>query len=144
MDKKTEEKVKKKLKEGWIKAWMMIEVLAVTEDAARSSLERHVTNMEKEEKAIVYKKDFKEIRKVEKPARNIETAYSNVVEIELITDGLDKLVYIVMNYAPTAIEILEPEKLSINAGEMQGILTSIADIIHKFAAMGIGGVVIRT
>lgn len=144
MDKKLQERVEKRLKEGWIKSWMMIEVLAVTEEVTKSSLEKHVNSMEKEDKTIVYKKDFKEIKKVEKPMKNIEVAYSYIVELELIAENLDKLVYLVMNYAPTAIEILEPNKLTIDAGEAQGILTSIADIIHKFASMGIGGVVIRT
>ncbi len=144
MDKKLQERVEKKMKEGWIKLWMMIEVLAVTKETAKSSLENHVASMEKEDKTIVYKKDFKEIKKVEKPLKNIKVAYSNIVEIELVAENFDKLVYIIMNYAPTGIEILEPDKLSIDAGEAQGILTSIADLIHRFAAMGIGGVVIRT
>ena len=144
MDKKLQERVEKRLKDGWIKSWMMIEVLAITKEATKSSLEKHVKSMEKEDKTIVYKKDFKEIKKVEKPIKNIEVAYSYIVELELIAENLDKLVYLVMNYAPTAIEILEPNKLTIDAGEAQGILTSIADIIHKFASMGIGGVVIKT
>lgn len=144
MDKKLQERVEKRLKEGWIKSWMMIEVLAITKEATKSSLKKHVNSMEKEDKTILYKKDFKEIKKVEKPMKNIKVAYSYIVELELIAENLDKLVYLVMNYAPTAIEILEPDKLTIDAGEAQGILTSIADIIHKFASMGIGGVVIRT
>ncbi len=140
---KLEEKVKKKLKDGWIKSWMMIEVLAVTEEAAKSALEKHVERMEREDKTIVYKKDFKEIQKVESPQPNIKAAYSHVVELEVLTENYDKLVYLVMSYAPSSVEILEPEYIKMDAGEAQGILNSVAEMLHKFAAAGLGGVMIN-
>jgi len=142
-EKKLPEKVQKKLKEGWIQSWMMIEVLAVTEKAARSALERHVAMLEKEEKSMVYRKDFKKIERVVKPLRGIEEAYSNVVEIELITENYEKLVYLVMNYAPSSVEILSPENIKMDIGEAQGILNSLSEMIHKFAAAGLGGVIIK-
>ena len=142
-----EEDVKKRVKDGWIKSWMMIEVMAASEEAARSALEKHVEAMGKEDKTIINKKDFKDIKKVENPLpRNpeIKEAYSNIAEIEILTQNFDRLVYLVMNYGPSAIEILEPEKLSMDAGEAQGILTSIGMLLHKFAAVGVGGVVVKT
>jgi len=143
-DMNLEEKVKKKLKEGWIKAWMMIEVLAVTEDAARSSLEKHVKRMESEDGVIIYTKKFHDIKKVENPLPRVSVGFSNVVELETVVKNFDKLVYLAMNYAPSSIEILEPGKIEIDAGEAQGIVNSIADLVHKFAAAGIGGVVIQS
>lgn len=144
MDDKLTEKVNKKLKEGWIKSTMMIEVLAVTEEAAKESLEKHISRMEKEEKAIIYKKNFKKIDKVKNPIPRIKEAYSNVVELELLTQNYDKLVYMVMTYVPSSVEILEPGHIKMDMGEAQGVLNSIAELIHKFAAAGIGGVIIGT
>ena len=142
-EEKLMETVEKKMKEGWIKSWMMIEVMAVTDETAKKSLENHVNELAKEKRTIVYKKSFKEIKKVESPRPNIPVAYSNVVELEMITQTYEQLVYVVMNYAPSAVEVLEPEKVSIEAGELQGILNSISDMMHKFAAAGVGGVVIK-
>jgi hypothetical protein len=144
MDKKMEDQVKKKLKDGWIKSWMMIEVLAVDKETTKKSLEEHVKKMEREKKTIIFKKDFKEIQKLENPLPNIEEAYSNVVELELLTENFEKLVYLAMNYAPSSIEILEPEKIHIDMGEAQGIVVSVADMLHKFARAGVGGVVINS
>jgi len=144
-EEKIPENIQKKVKkDGWIRSWMMIEVLAVTENAAKSALEKHVEKMRREKKTIIYRKEFHEIKKVEKPIPQIETAYSNVVELELITETYDQLVYLVMNYGPSSIEILEPEKLQIDMGEAQSILNSLAEMIHKFVAAGIGGIVINT
>lgn len=140
---KLKDTVEKNVKNGWIRSWMMIEVLAASEETAKNSLEKHISEMCREKKTLVYKKDYKEIKKVENVRPNIPVAYSNVVELELITETFEQLVYLVMNYAPSATEILEPEKLNLEMGELQGIVNSLADIIHKFAAIGLGGVVIK-
>jgi len=144
MDDKLKGKIEKRMKEGWIKSTMMIEVLAVTEEAAKTSLEKHMDRMEKEDKALIYNKDFKKIQKVKDPHPRIPEAYTNVVELELLTENYDKLVYMVMTYAPSSVEILEPGHIKMDMGEAQGVLNSIADLIHKFAAAGIGGVIIGT
>jgi len=138
------EQAQKKVKEGWIHSVMMIEVLAVTEEAAKSSLEKHLESLEKEKKTIVFRKDFKEMEKVDKPRPNVEVGYSNIVEVEFVTENLETLVYIAMNYAPSSLEILHPKKITLDIGEAQGIVVSVADMLHKFAAQGLGGVVIRS
>ncbi len=143
-EEKIPENIKKKLKNGWIRSWMMIEVLAITEKTAKSALEKHTQKMGREKRTIIYNKKFHEIKKVEKPFPKIETAYSCVMELELVTQTYDQLIYLVMNYGPSSIEILEPEKLKIDMGEAQSILNSVAEMIHKFVAAGIGGVVIST
>jgi hypothetical protein len=144
MDGKLKESIEKKLKEGWIQTVMMIEVLASTEEAAKSSLEKHVASLEKEKKTLVGRKDFKGIRKIDNPLPNVEVGYSNIVELEVLAENLETLVYLAMNYAPSSIEILRPEKIELDMGEAQGILVSVADMLHKFARQGLGGVVIRS
>ena len=128
--------------EGRIKALMLIEVLAVNEDAAKSSLKDLVDRLGGEKGVEVTKTDFKEIQKVENPMPNIKEAFSQVVEIELVAKTYETLVDIVINYGPSSIEILEPSSLKIGVGEAQAILNEISDIIHRFAAAGIGGLVI--
>lgn len=144
MDEKLKEKVEKKLKEGWIKSTMFIEALAITSESVESALKKHIEAMEKEDNTIIYKKSFKDIKKIEKPFKNIKEAYSYIVELELLTASYEQLIYIIVTYAPSSVEILEPENISMTMAEAQGILNSIADIIHRFAAIGAGGVVIRT
>jgi hypothetical protein len=137
----SEEEINEKIKEGWLKAWMMFEVLAINEKVTKESLESLMNKLEKDSRIKMYKKEFGEIKKVEKPLPNIESGYSLTCEIELISKKFDDLVQIVIGYGPSAIELLEPSKLNINAGEAQAILTSISQLIHNFAAAGVGGIV---
>jgi len=143
-DSKLQEKVNKKLKEGWIKSAMIIEALGITKDAVKSALELHIKKLKEERGIVIYKTKFHEIKEIERPFKNVPKAFSMIIDIEMLTEKYDQLVYIAMNYGPTSIEILEPEHIKIDMGEAQGILNSIADIVHRFAAQGIGGIIVRT
>lgn len=144
MSDKLKEQFEKKLKEGWIHSWMMIEVLAVSEEAATSALEQHIAMLDREKKTFLYRKEFKDVKKIENPLPNLPVGYSYLVEIEVLTENYETLLYLVMNYGPTATEILHPEKIAINTGEAQAIVNSVADVIHKFAQQGLGGIIIKS
>ena len=137
------EELQKKIKEGWIRGWMMVEALAISEDAVKSALEKHIEKMEREKNFIVYKKKFGKVHKVQNPLPNIEEGYSYVVELECLSKNFERIIHIVMNYGPSAVEILEPEKIEMDMGEAQGILNAIAEILHRFAASA-GGMLVST
>ena len=137
----TKEDANEKVKEGWLKASMIFEVLAVNEKTTKESLEVLLNKLEKDNRIKMYKKEFGEMKKVEKPLPNIELGHSLTCDVELISKKLDDLAQIVSEYGPSAIEILEPLKLSIGAGEAQAILNLISQIMHEFASAGAGGIV---
>ena len=136
--------VKKRLKDGWMKAWIAVEVVAITPEAADSSLRKHMEKMAKEEFCMMYKQEFKEAQKIPHPFEKGKDAYSQIVEAELIARRFEDLLFRVLNYAPSSIEILEPSEIKLKLGEAQGVLNSISELIHKFAASQAGGVMIST
>ncbi len=131
-----------KIKKGWIDVFMTFEVLAVTEDAAKEALEKHIEKLLADERAKVYGKKFHEIQKVEKPMKNVAEGFSYFCEVNLVTKNLDDLVQLVIEYGPSSTEILRPNKLEIDIGEAQAILNTLANMMHSFAAAGLGGIVI--
>jgi hypothetical protein len=139
-----EKEIEKKIKDGWLQARFAIEVLAGTKEAAKSALEKHVQAMEKEKNTIIYRKSFGDIKKILNPLPNIAEGWSNIVDVELVAKNFETLVYLVVTYGPSAIELLGPKKIAIDLGEGQAILNSLSELIHKYAAAGIGGIVIKT
>ncbi len=125
---------KKVKNEGWIRSNMMIEALAINKDAVKCALEKHVKGMESIKTSFIYKKEFGEIREVKNPIVNIEKAYSYVVELELVSKDFESLLMLVMMYAPTSVEIIEPKDLKLGIGEAQAVLVSVAELVHRFAA----------
>jgi len=144
LDKKKEEESKRRVKNGWIRVGMMIEALAISKETADSALRKHLEKMEHEKNILIYKKDFRGLEEVDTPLPNVPKGYSQVVDLEMVAENFDKLVYIVMNYGPSAIEIIEPRSIKIDFGEAQGILNSLASLIHTYAAMGAGGMLVST
>ncbi len=138
------ETVKKRLRDGWIKIRMNIEVLAVTEEAAGTSLKKHLELMKKEDDMIIYSEKFEKAEKVKSPFPKIKEAYSQVVETEAIARRFDTLAYLILNYAPSSVEILEPSKIGMDMGEAQGLLNSLAELVHSLVAASKGAVTIPT
>ena len=138
----SESEANNKVKDGWIKAWMAFEVLAINEKAAKESLEGLLDNLDKSERGHIYKKHLGDIKKVDKPMKNIEVAYSLTSDVELVSKNFESLVMAVIEFGPSAIEILEPLNLNIKAGECQKILNTISHMMHRFAAAGLGGLLL--
>ena len=138
--KEIEAKARKKLNEGWIRCSMFIDALALNEQDAKEVIAEHIDKMKKESKTLIYKTDFKSVKKLDNPLKGIEAGYSAVVHLWLVVQDLDKLVTLAMNYGPTNIEIYEPKTLGVPAGEAQIIVNSVADIVHMFARHNKGGI----
>lgn len=138
----TKEQVTEKLKSGWIHARMMFEVLAVTEETTKEALQSHIGKIEKNELVGMIRKDFSAAERVENPIKGIEVGFSQVCEIEFMVKNFDTLVQVVLEFGPASVEILKPEKYQLTAGEAHNILNTMAEMMHKFAAAGLGGIVI--
>ena len=104
--------------------------------------EKHINKLSKEKGVFVYKSEFHKTQEVESPIQGIDKAYSTFSEIELLVDSFETLVYITIHYGPSSIEIIKPERIDLKISEAQNIVNNIAEILHRYAAAGIGGIVI--
>jgi len=136
------DEVREKIQKGWIHSKMWFDVLAITKEAADESLKNHIEKIKKIENCVVVREDFKEAIEVEKPLPNVEKAYSKAAEIEVLTKDIETLMTITIFFAPSAVEVIEPESLKVGAATIQTIMNTVADLLHRFASQGVGGVVI--
>lgn len=138
-----EKELKKRLKDGWIKALMYFEVLSLEESFAKEVLESHIQKLEKLQNVLVYKKEFGEIKKVQSPAHKDKVAYSTIVKVELIAASYESLFFVTINYGPSSVEIIEPQTIKLDMWQAQGVLNSVSDMMHRFAAQGAGGIILQ-
>ena len=141
-DYKIKEEIKKKKKNEWIEAWFAIEALGINSDAVESALRKHVEKLSNSNAVFVYERKFSEIKKVEKPMKNVEEGYAQVVELKLFLRDIYALINAVLLYGPSSVEILGPNRKEIKIDEMQNIANMLAALIHQFASGGAGGIVI--
>ncbi|VVB59535.1 Uncharacterised protein [uncultured archaeon] len=145
---KTNEEEQKLLEKGWIKTWLLFEVVAVKKEAAQNALKAHVEKLKKEQALRVFEENFTSTDPVEPAehfkAHGITETWSQLAEVVLCAKDFEGLMNMVVTYAPTAIEILGPSKISIDMRSAQNALATVTDMMHKYAAAGIGGMLIST
>ena len=137
-----EREIKEKISKGWIHSKMWFDVLAVTKEAAEESLKNHIERIKKLENCYVVKERYEDTIEQERPIAKVERAFSKAVEIEILTKDIETLLSITIYFAPSAVEIIEPLDLKISAASIQTIMNTVADLLHRFASQGIGGIVI--
>src|SRR3989304_4363503 len=137
----SENEAKEKTEQGWFRVWMIFEVLGVNKEISKSSLESLMENLEKDKRAKLCKKQFGDVLTVEKPLKGINEAFSYTCEVELISKKFDEIAQIVIEYGPSAIEIIKPTSFKMDAGEAKMVLNTISQTMHQFAAAGAGGIV---
>ncbi len=132
------------IQKNWIKSSMFIELLAVNKEHTEKVLTDHIEKLEKEKNIFLYKKRFGDTKKTEfriKSDKKIN-GYSQIVEVKLFAKTFEDLLIIVIKYGPSSIEIFGPNKIQLDMRQAQGISNTIADLIHKFAQIGIGGILV--
>ncbi len=136
------EEADEKVKKGWLRSLIIFEVVAVNEEATKKAIELHLKKLEEDDRVKIYRKEISEIVRVEKPTPRVEVGYSVHSEVELVTSSLDKLMQITIEYGPSAVELIEPRKMEIPLNDAQGMLNSVSQVMHQFAAAGVGGFVL--
>ncbi|MEM5801837.1 MAG: hypothetical protein QXQ18_00410 [Candidatus Aenigmatarchaeota archaeon] len=139
----TKEEIEEKLEKGWIKSRLWFEVMSTDKTLTEKTLKEHIEKLKKEKFTIVINERYEKVEEVEKPRQNLEKAYSQAVEVEILTKDIETLLFDVIFFAPSAVEILEPKELKVGIDTLQTIMNSVADILHRFASVG-GGIIIST
>lgn len=134
------------MEKGWIKCWVMFEVQAIKKDVVENALKKHIEKLNKEDGLNILEENFTSVDKIEAPKqlqeRGIKNLFTQVVEIIFLAKNFESLINMTINYGPTVIEILGPEKITLSMREAQNSLVSVADMMHKYTAAGFGGVII--
>jgi hypothetical protein len=122
--------------------WMLFEIISTSKELTEKSLKDHISKLKEEEGVEVVKETFEEISEIEKPHPKVDKGYSQICEVEILIDSFSKLFLIVMNYGPSVVEVIKPQKITLELSEVQDALNYVANMMHKFLEAGIGGVII--
>ncbi len=143
-----EEKAQELMDKGWIKSWMLFEVQAVTKDVLKKAIKNHISKIKKEKGVKIVNEKLSDFNELEASAllkqKGVDKVYSVVAELIVVYKDFEILTNNVINYGPSAVEILGPEKITLRMRDAQNVLASIADMMHKYALAGRGGVIISS
>ncbi len=148
MEKYTNKKIDENTKDRYpIKLWLLFEVQAVKEDVALGAMKKHIESLNKEEGVLIEKYLIEDPGKIDAPDKlkinGISHVYSVIGETIIYVDELSTAFKIVMNYAPSSIEVLSPNEFKLTLRDLQDSLNNLADFMHKILSQGVGGVVLK-
>lgn len=122
--------VDKYLGDGAILARIFVEVQANDREAAERALQRTIfDSLAAEGPVKLLHAKFYDIRK----DKDMDF-FSGVVEVKLLFMDFRAFVSVVMRYGPSAIEIIEPDKVSLTLDEMQSLLADVSEITQSYSS----------
>jgi len=125
-----------------LKLWMIFEAVAATEEAVEGSLDEHLEKLGNEPDAEITETTLEEVEKVENPHPDLEEGYSQVAEVVVEASSFEEAIALVINYGPTYIQLESPDHYELSLKEGQETLQDVADIMRRYAEMGVGGMLV--
>lgn len=125
-----------------LKIWMVFEAVAATEEAVEGSLQDHLEKLSNESDAEIIEKTVEEVEQVENPHPDLDQGFSQVAETVVEADSFEEAIALVINYGPTYIQLEEPDVYEMSLKEGQETLQDVADIMRRYAEMGVGGMLV--
>lgn len=139
-----EKKLRELLGRGWVHARMFFEVMGGSEEVAKTALRKHLDTVKKMENMKIVSEKIGEAEKVENPPRQLKEAFSQIAEVDVAVSSFENLLYSIIFFGPSSTEIVEPKEFKIGVTSAQSMLNAVAEIMHRYAAGGAGGIVIST
>ncbi|MFO7794091.1 MAG: hypothetical protein R6V35_03905 [Candidatus Nanohaloarchaea archaeon] len=125
-----------------LKLWMIFEAVAATEEAVEGSLDEHLEKLGNEPDAEIIETTLEEVEQVENPHPDLEEGYSQVAEVVVKASSFEEAIALVINYGPTYIQLESPDNYELSLKEGQETLQDVADIMRRYAEMGVGGMLV--
>ena len=118
----TQKQVDEKVKDGFIRATMILELAGMPKAFVDKTLKEAAIKISNERIEVISEK----INKAEKVG---EKMFSGFIELDFLSARLDTIIGLIADYLPSSIEITEPEENIISSS--QSITELLNDIIAK-------------
>ena len=103
-----------------------IEILGKPETAVTSTLENIAARIEKRNSITLLKKKIEKLKKEE------QGFFSSSLEVEVSVEDFSDMVGFILDFGPINIEILEPENISFDSGDIEEGLNQLLGKFHDF------------
>lgn len=125
MDKR---EIKEKIAKGWLRAHLIIEVLGKPANYIEESIKVAIDNLEKNEKAEVLEKKVHPAKLIP----NTKEVFTTFAEVEILVQGISKLIEIIFDYMPSSVEIVEPANFAMKLEDANAVLNDLIGRLHQY------------
>jgi len=116
------------VKRGGVYAVFHFDAHGKDEESIRNSLVDFVSRLTKEEGVV-----FGEGRVEEALKKEDESLYSAIAEVTLFAKNFRSLLMLALKYGPVAVEVIKPEKMTLENEDLQGLLVDASLASQQFS-----------
>ena len=125
-----------------IELWMVFEAVAPSREDLEDSLDDHIEKMKSENELEIAEYEIEESEEVENPHPGLDKGFSQVAEVRAEAENYTRAIKTVINYGPTYVQVEGPDTYEMDLSDTQKSLQEVANMMHKYAQMGVGGVLV--
>lgn len=102
----------------------IIEILGKPKEHIEKALVKYIEQIKNDDTFMILKEDYAET----KPQ---DEMFSKFVEVEMISKSLPAMIGFCFDYMPSTMEIIKPEELKLEMGDISNLLTDLQARLHK-------------
>lgn len=121
-----QKEIREYLEKGYIQIHTMLEVVGNPKEHVEKSLKAVLEAIEKEKGVLFISTDIQETEDVG------EGLFGSFCEAELLIKDIGKLGWLMFNFTPATIEVLEPGKFTFKEKELTDFISDMLAGIHEF------------
>lgn len=127
-----------------VHALMILEIIGKPKEFLLETLENLVKQMDSEQGVVVKSKNIKEPKKVEEKTQIADASggkfkvegqndfYVSFAELEIETENLFNLIFLMFKYMPAHVEIFSPELIALTNTGLNDILNELIRKLHGY------------
>lgn len=117
----------------WLKTRLIIEIAGFPKEHIDNTLKKTAENFAKQGKNIkLTRSKIKDAQPVKLGKIEKTKLFSGFVELEADVADFSTLIGIIFDWMPSSVEILEPEQITDNIHELNGVLNDLAAKLHQY------------
>jgi len=127
-------KLKQLIEDGWIQCRIVLEIVGKPKEHVEKTINGVIEKIKKEKDMKVLDAHIAEVQKRETGAKEegmIKEMWATFAEVEIIFKNLIKMTYFCFEYMPASIEILEPQKMNLEAINLSEFFNDLQLRLHQ-------------
>ena len=124
-----QQKIKELVEKGYIKIRVIFELLGKPKEHIESTLKIYIEKVKSNQGIEFISEDFADAKEQD------DGLWSAFAELELYVKSLDILTWLSVNYMPSSIEILEPEKITHTNKEINFWINDVLAKLHEISLL---------
>ena len=126
-----QKEIKDRLMHGWLRVHLIFEMLGKPAEHIEKAMEMLLNKLSEEKDLEILDKKTHKAKAVEK-TKNVFTTFA---EVEILFNGLARLIEVVFDYMPSSIEIEEPTTLTFKNEDINALINDLAAKLHQYDAI---------